>query len=216
MGAELYCLFSSPLSSHTKCGQKHSQHSYPRGHTKYSETGYIRLRPTPPTWNIFTIYTIIRTRREQLDNGAKYLPSQDDLIARAVCQQSIPNAKTVCIFVLFESRSKSGVKSYVSIPTPPICIVSISTVLQESISKLHLNTEVQSCKVQYRLKTELKTTNQIPISPLRMSSLVVVHCIYRIQKVPVLVATLRPPAGLTGTSTILSTRCLYREAFADL
>ena len=35
---------------------------------------------------------------------------------------------------------------------------------------------LQSYKVQYRLKTELKTTNQIPISPLRMSSLVVVHC----------------------------------------
>ena len=36
---------------------------------------------------------------------------------------------------------------------------------------------LQSYKVQYRLKTELKTMNQIPISPLRMSSLVVVHCI---------------------------------------
>ena len=36
---------------------------------------------------------------------------------------------------------------------------------------------LQSYKVHYRLKTELKTTNQIPISPLRMSSLVVVHCI---------------------------------------
>ena len=36
---------------------------------------------------------------------------------------------------------------------------------------------LQSYKVQYRLKAELKTTNQIPISPLRMSSLVVVHCI---------------------------------------
>ena len=35
---------------------------------------------------------------------------------------------------------------------------------------------LQSYKVQYRLKTELKTMNQIPISPLRMSSLVVVHC----------------------------------------
>ena len=35
---------------------------------------------------------------------------------------------------------------------------------------------LQSYKVQYRLKAELKTTNQIPISPLRMSSLVVVHC----------------------------------------
>ena len=42
----------------------------------------------------------------------------------------------------FESRSKSGVKSYFSIPTPPICIVSIPTILQESISKLHLITEV--------------------------------------------------------------------------
>ena len=38
------------------------------------------------------------------------------------------------------------------------------------------NNSLQSYKVQYRLKTELKTTNQIPISPLRMSSLVVVHC----------------------------------------
>ena len=35
---------------------------------------------------------------------------------------------------------------------------------------------LQSYKVQYRLKTEVKTTNQIPISPLRMSSLIVVHC----------------------------------------
>ena len=35
---------------------------------------------------------------------------------------------------------------------------------------------LQSYKVQYRLKAELKTTNQIPISPLRMSNLVVVHC----------------------------------------
>ena len=35
---------------------------------------------------------------------------------------------------------------------------------------------LQSYKVQYRLKTELKTTNLILISPLRMSSLVVVHC----------------------------------------
>ena len=70
------------------------------------------------------------------------MPSQDDSIAKAVCQQSIPNAKTVCIFVRFESRSKSGVKSYVSIPTPPISIVSIPTVLQKSISKLHLITEV--------------------------------------------------------------------------
>ena len=35
---------------------------------------------------------------------------------------------------------------------------------------------LQSYKVQYRLKSELKTMNQIPLSPLRMSSLVVVHC----------------------------------------
>ena len=42
----------------------------------------------------------------------------------------------------FESRSKSGVKSYISIPTPINSIVSIPTVLQESISKLHMNTEV--------------------------------------------------------------------------
>ena len=35
---------------------------------------------------------------------------------------------------------------------------------------------LQSYKVQCRTKTELKTTNQIPKSPLRMSSLVVVHC----------------------------------------
>ena len=35
---------------------------------------------------------------------------------------------------------------------------------------------LQSYKVQYRLKAELKTTNQITISPLRMSTLVVVHC----------------------------------------
>ena len=35
---------------------------------------------------------------------------------------------------------------------------------------------LQSYKVQYRLKTELKTMNQILISPPRMSSLVVVHC----------------------------------------
>ena len=48
----------------------------------------------------------------------------------------------VCIFVRFESRSKSGVKSYISIPTHPICIVSIPKLLQESISKLHLITEV--------------------------------------------------------------------------
>ena len=37
----------------------------------------------------------------------------------------------------------------------------------------------QSYKVQYRLKTELKTMNQIPLSPLKMSSLVVVHCTER-------------------------------------
>ena len=35
---------------------------------------------------------------------------------------------------------------------------------------------LQSYKVQCRTKTELKTTNQIPKSPLRMSSLGVVHC----------------------------------------
>ena len=35
---------------------------------------------------------------------------------------------------------------------------------------------LQSYKVQYRLKSELKTMNQIPLSPLRMPSLVVVHC----------------------------------------
>ena len=35
---------------------------------------------------------------------------------------------------------------------------------------------LQSYKVQYRLKSELKTMNRIPLSPLRMSSLVVVHC----------------------------------------
>ena len=38
---------------------------------------------------------------------------------------------------------------------------------------------LQSSKVQCRTKTELKTTNQIPKSPLRMSSLGVVH--YTIQ-----------------------------------
>ena len=38
------------------------------------------------------------------------------------------------------------------------------------------NNSLQSYKVQYRLKSELKTMNQIPLSPLRMSSLVVVHC----------------------------------------
>ena len=35
---------------------------------------------------------------------------------------------------------------------------------------------LHSYKVQCRTKTDLKTTNQIPKSPLRMSSLVVVHC----------------------------------------
>ena len=91
--------------------------------------------------NLGSKYYSCRTRREQLD-GAKCWPSQDNSIARAVLQQSIPNAKTVCIFVRFESRSKSSVKSYISIPIPPICIVSIPTVLQESISKLYLITEV--------------------------------------------------------------------------
>ena len=37
---------------------------------------------------------------------------------------------------------------------------------------------LQSYKVQYRLKSELKTMNQIPLSPLRMPSLVVVHCTF--------------------------------------
>ena len=36
---------------------------------------------------------------------------------------------------------------------------------------------LQSYKVQCRIKTEVKTMNQIPKLPLRMSSLVVVHCI---------------------------------------
>ena len=35
---------------------------------------------------------------------------------------------------------------------------------------------IQSYTVQCRKKTELKTMNQIPKSPLRMSSLGVVHC----------------------------------------
>ena len=39
---------------------------------------------------------------------------------------------------------------------------------------------LQSYKVQCRTKTELKTTNQIPKSPLRMSSLVVVLCSYKL------------------------------------
>ena len=38
---------------------------------------------------------------------------------------------------------------------------------------------LQSYKVQYRIKTELKTMNQIPKLPLRMSSLVIVHCSHR-------------------------------------
>ena len=38
----------------------------------------------------------------------------------------------------------------------------------------------QSYKVQCRTKTELKTTNQIPKSPLRMSSLVVALFSYKL------------------------------------
>ena len=45
---------------------------------------------------------------------------------------------------------------------------------------------LQSYKVQYRLKAELKTTNQKPLSPLRMSSLVVVHCMYKNWIVPII------------------------------
>ena len=45
---------------------------------------------------------------------------------------------------------------------------------------------LQSNKVQYRLKAELKTTNQKPLSPLRMSSLVVVHCMYKNWIVPII------------------------------
>ena len=41
---------------------------------------------------------------------------------------------------------------------------------------LHGKNSLQSCTVQCRTKTELKTMNQIPKSPLRMSSLGVVHC----------------------------------------
>ena len=41
---------------------------------------------------------------------------------------------------------------------------------------------LQSYKVQCRTKIELKTTNQIPKSPLRMSSLVVVHCTCRLRR----------------------------------
>ena len=50
-----------------------------------------------------------------------------------------------------------------------------STKSSENFFFMKKNT-LQSFKVQCRTKTELKTTNPIPKSPLRMSSLVVVHC----------------------------------------
>ena len=57
---------------------------------------------------------------------------------------------------------------------------------------------LQSYKVQYRLKTELKTTNQIPISPLRMSSIVVVHCSYTVYQITYLRFYIVLPKGIMG------------------
>ena len=48
--------------------------------------------------------------------------------------------------------------------------------IMSNLITLHEKNSLQTYKVQWRTKTKLKTTNQIPKSPLRMSSLVVVHC----------------------------------------